>query len=236
MAIAHVTTGIDTWSADRSNTVVDNTVDVGTGSDRTIICIVAQITTSSTEGVVDGVTYNSVSLTDRGNTNIAMGSRNGRISIWTLDNPSSGSNTLSVDYGTVAQAADWIAWVVVTGANNGFGGTSATNGTSDNSDSSITSTATDSLIIIGAAWQGGDLDPHSPNNSEVERQDTATGTNSNDDITAWVAELTGTNGSQTIGATSGGSDDWVQVAVEIMAAGGAPPAIASLRLLRGVGR
>jgi hypothetical protein len=233
---------VNASAANRGNSTVNTTHDVGAGANRTVVCVTLQFS-DNREGDPDvtSVTYNGVALTVRATAAINTGSSEWlHAEIWTLDNPASGSNTGAVTYDSINLNCDaifWsrntgavtydsinlncdaIFWSHYTGANNGVGtNVGASTGISNNPSTTFTTDASDSMIVAGACVFGGDSDPFTPGSGVTERADGATGTSITDDIGYTGLEKPATGGSDTIDTTASAADDWAIVAVEILAA------------------
>ena len=102
--------------------------DVGSGADRTLIVNVGMYDASA-EPTITALTYNGVSLTLRKRVSYNYaGTRYIVTEQWTLDNPASGSNTLSTTIDIEADVVDLHVYHF-TGANNGVGtNTASTSG------------------------------------------------------------------------------------------------------------
>lgn len=213
MAIAYVNQTTDSDSA--GATTASFSHDSSTAD--TLVVIASGLNSSGQSTVADAATYDSTSMTSQ-----VSGVRAGNsVNIFTLVNPSSGSNTVEVTFPAVTQA-----YYVTAIGYSGVDQTTPTgvtfSGTSGSESAAVsdtqTTTADNSLVVIGAAMEDGtNGTPISPDNSETERVDDTTGTDTQTDLCVWVAELAvATAASTTVGCTFGSNDFSRLCAVELL--------------------
>lgn len=220
----------NTSSADRSGTTVNTTHDVGSGSDRTVVCVtMARTPTDGSDPNTTAVTYNSVALTERASVSFNAGSNDWfRIEEWTLDNPASGSNTGAVTYDSTELNADAIFWYHYTGANNGVGQNGSSTGSGTGLTTTFTTDESTSIITGGGVVFGNEGNPFSPGGGETERADGNTGGDEQSDLSFTIMDSAATGGSDTFSTTASANEEWAILAVEILeaaavAAGGVYP-------------
>lgn len=112
MALAYLTSGIFTGTFNSAGDAISTAFDAGSASDRYLLVGVRwEVGGPGTLPTIDGVTYNSVSLSSLGSDLTQSGNR---AQLFGLAGPASGSNTLQVDPSTHAtsdRAATYGAWV-----------------------------------------------------------------------------------------------------------------------------
>lgn len=186
------------------------------GSDRTLVVVVASFATSSI--TVSGATYNGVSLTQRRAVeNNYTANRYLNIAILTLDNPAVGANTVAVTF-SGSPSTYSIRAISYTGANNGVGAnTGGDTGNSSGPSATFTTGASDSLIVGGAIILTVNGTPFTPGSGVTERTDGSSGSGfTGHSFTD--GDKTATGGSDTINFTASTSNRWAIAAVEILAA------------------
>ena len=231
----HDATTVDPSSATRTSASFSHTC---TGSDLSLTVITAAFGTL--EPTVASATYNSVALTQRVTvTNNWSAGRYAVSTLWTLDGPATGSNTVAVTYDN-GPVADAVIATSYTDANNGIGtNTASTTGNGSNPSMTFTTDASDGLIVAGGGVSGGDTDPFTPGTGTTERSDGDTGTSTFFDIGYTSGDESATGGSDTIDFTASVADEYAFVAIELnAAAGGAaaslPPRRRRLRIWKGL--
>jgi hypothetical protein len=167
-----------------------------TGSDLTLVATLFLFSTTSNS--ISAITYNGVAMTLRAENNYNYTTnRYLHTLVYTLDNPSTGSNTFSATYATTA-TANAVVLSSYTGANNGIGATNSATGNSTGPSVTLTTNASTGLIVGGATVLGGDTDPFTPGSGVTERSDGATGTSTSVDIGYTSGDKAATGGKRYI--------------------------------------
>ncbi len=173
--------------------------------------------------IVSTITYNTVSLTKQATSANTDGLSNLESTIWTLDNPATGSNTVVATFIDDEAESSSIICLSYSGANNGVGSNFITASTGDGTSisDSFTTENSDSLIIAGGMIYGGDTDPFSIGGDlDSERADGATGTHTSRDSGYFAADGAANAASDTATFTASTGDKWTLVAIELLAAAG----------------
>ena len=181
------------------------------------------VSVCSNSNVTPTVTYNSVSMTQV-STSIDIGLEH--MAMWYLEDPSTGSNEVVIDFG--ATAPNYIGAV----AHSYTGAGSITNeatsyevtnyGTID-----ITVGTSTSCVIVGAGFHGADGDPFTPDADSIEQWDfdTGGGTSYADVAVTGGYKIPGGTGTYDWASTASASDDFGLVGCELQVAGAPPPAL-----------
>lgn len=223
---ATVTNVLDSTNATDISLALSHTVDAG--SDCLVViarsCVRASVSPVAT---ISSITFGSENLTQRAtqvNPDIS-GDEEVRIEIWTLEGPTSGSDTLTVNYSGSTESASWTA-LNYSGVHQTtpVGATDGANDTSG-SDHSYSGTST----VANSMWVCGDIQqtnssaqdgPYTPAGSVVEDADGSTGSTNGRDHGAWAGHLAApTVTSYTLGATATATNNnWAAVAAELVPA------------------
>ena len=139
-----------------SDAVHSFSFDAGSGVDRGLVVDVVTLDTGGTPAPATGVTYNSVAMTlGKLITYNYGGSKYVHISSWYLDNPASGSNTVSITLDSTPGGWFVCGARYYTGANNGIGAnTASVSGNLSDHEFDNVGTDTDALHIWGNANLG----------------------------------------------------------------------------------
>ncbi len=204
-------TGISSTSSPSS---LSGSVDAGTDSDRVLLVMCLSGDSSNHSHTGGAPTYNGVSMTQLGvTTNIRQSGPNRRMaSLYILEDPATGSNTLSWSIGTTVTQASMIPVVVheadTSSAFSVADGASASPAVTDTPDNA------DSLLFGFVAGDVFNFDPLTPGTGVTEIWDAEDYSPDITNHSSWIGTKTG-SGSQTIDATASSSADWVAWFVEI---------------------
>ncbi len=204
------------------------THDSGSQTDPLIRVWSTTIADGSGDGV-SGITYNGDALTKitAASQNIAFGSRYGDVQRWELENPATGSNTLSIS-GSGTIRSHCVTVTTFGGANqtDAVGVTNNTgSGSTDTQSFTETTEEDNSHLEMCFMIRGGDTEPFAPGTGDTEVSDIVSGTNIFlDHGHTVVYQTTTTAGSYTVSSTASVSDAYTNACcaeiIEEPAAGG----------------
>ena len=196
-----------------------------TSGSNLIMIAVFHFLNGSTDPTISAADFNGDSLTFlHGQTNNYQFNRHIRTSAYYLVNPDVGTLDFSWTYGQT-QAADVVSLYTLSGVDQSspIGATNDVTGNSNTDTISLTTTAADSIVLGHYTWEGHDAQPFSTGDTELYDLQSG-GNNANTDCSAFGGyEIATSIGSYGIDATASVTDDFVGIAFEIKASGGAPP-------------
>lgn len=204
----------------KTNVLSDSmAVDAGADADRVLLVLVIW-GSGGTPRVIGTPTFDSVSMTAEGDQQ-QLNQTNRQARLFSLEDPSSGSNTLAWSIDSSANSLTAVA-VVLHGA-DAVEFTQASNfakGASQTPQASITPTAATSKLLGFFAGSSGTNDPYTPDSGWTEELDAGANNHTWNVISKDAAGTT----SETAGTTAAESDNWGAWAVEVTEAGGGTPA------------
>jgi hypothetical protein len=213
-------------SKSNSNSIPSYTV----GSETGRILIVALGMSFAQDNATIGVTYGGVALTKAGSATSPLPDEFVRAELWYLLNPTAGAATIAVTSDDNTEMPVIVGYI--SGADTtGVGATGSNNGTSTNANVDVTPTASGNLLLgVHKTGISGATAFAAGTGTTLSRQQT------NADGTVGLSSRTSAGTSPTNLSLTATSDGWAAFAVEIKAAGGAPPPTnkGTTRLMMGV--
>lgn len=210
MAIAHASRSI--WEGTSSSTLSE-TFDAGSATDK-VLLVVIRHGSSGAAKTHNTPTYNGVSMTQVGSLlDISTSGVTRKMSVWKLDNPASGSNTLAGGFSASVQQWSMEA-IVVSGADSTNVVATTTAVSTNTPGATITAGASSSLIYLIVANSNGNADPYTPGSGVTEISD------STDAVTVtnhgWaIGYISATGSSQSPSFTASATGDHCAIAVEV---------------------
>ena len=192
-----------------------------TGSNLCLLVFVAY-RLNLAEPSISAITYNGVALTLVTSRLVVIGAARFKYETYRLIAPATGSNTLAVTYDSSVDP-DAITAISYTGVNQTtpVGASIDATGESATPTVALTTANANSLIVAGAAGQGGDTYPFAPGSGTTERWDAQTSTSTALDIGVTGGEENApTAQAYTLDFTMSVSDYWIIAAVEVREAAG----------------
>lgn len=200
---------------------LDTNIDVGAGTNRTLVAAVTMRDFSGDAPTVSSVVFDpsgtSENFTFRvRSTKTWAGSLHDVVEIWTLDNP---TNKTANVVATLSKTESGGTLMVMefTDANNGVGANTGTSTGQSTSPSVTFTTGLDTSLIVGGIAIADGSQGASPGTNVTERAEVL-GSSYESQGSGWSGTKAATGGSDTINATLGSSLAWSMAAIELKAA------------------
>ena len=195
-----------------------------TGSDLTlVVCIMWRDDTTSGAPTVSTCTYNGVGMTSQGRTSYNfVGDNYLTAEIFTLDDPATGSNTISATLSESNDSNDNLhgSAVSYTGSQGIGATTGSSSGNSTTADVTFTTEESTSKIVACSVAESGGAQPITEGSGVSQLYEDNGGAQQG---SAWMGEMDATGGSDTVGITQNAVRDFATFAIEVkeaVAAGG----------------